>query len=201
MSSSIGDIPGAIGSPEKPIENNFKVHICGRVESGLISDTSQISCGYQVVYGNDWVFQNGQEQGETQLATNQMVDDESPSVSWNFPIECELASTNVSGWPRIAIVVRDRDRNLVGYGSLFVPTSERSTVRYVKLFAPRASSYLGETVASLTSEYPEFYDNKFSTVSIGREAARVASAGAVKVALAIRTEGLEKLGFDNNPRE
>ena len=100
----------------------------------------------------------GVEASETQTARNQLVDDRTPSVTWNFPIDAAFLSTNVSGWPRLAITVRDRDRNLVGYGAVSVPTRGGKSVRYCRLFAPLSSSVLGGALASLTSELPEFFD-------------------------------------------
>mmetsp|Transcript_40912 Transcript_40912/g.65739 ORF Transcript_40912/g.65739 Transcript_40912/m.65739 type:complete len:113 (+) Transcript_40912:490-828(+) len=109
------------------------------------------------------------EQGETQLATSQMVSEDEPSIVWNFPIDLSLLSTNFSGWPRIALTIRDGNRSLIGYGSVHVPTKGGQFVRYCKLFAPLASSAIGDVIANVNQEYPEFYDARFSTACVGRE--------------------------------
>jgi len=125
------------------------------------------------------------------------VDEYSPSVVWNFPIDISFRTSNISGWPRVAIVVRDEQRSLVGYGSMYVPTKPGSCVRYCKLFAPLASTSLGQFIGSATSELPEFYDMRFTTACKGREAARVVSAGVVKVMLNVRITGKEDLGYSS----
>ncbi len=106
-------------------------------------------------------------------------------------------SSNVSGWPRLAITVRDEQRNLVGYGSVYVPTTGGSCVRYCKLFAPLASTNIGQFIGKASSELPEFYDMRFTTACKGREAARVASAGVVKVVFNTRITGKEALGYSS----
>lgn len=200
---TIKTVPGAIGSlqhgtsEEKDVRaaRGFRVHVLGRVESAQMTDVDEISCSYEIVTGPDWQFQYGEEASETQAAQNQVVDENTPSVTWNYPIEACFQTTNAAGWPRIAICVRDSNRNIIGYSAARVPTQEGTVVRYCKLFAPLTSSTLGDAIASLTSEPAEFYDSKFSTACPGREAVRVISSGVVKVILMVSIRGHKELGY------
>jgi len=197
------EVPGALGSSRSSLSplrsarggRAFGVKICGSVESGQLADIGELTCGHEFVVGPDWSFENGVQNSETQGARNEMVREDKPSVSWNFPLAVEYKSTNIFGWPRLVITVRDDNRNVVGYGSVHVPTRPGRSVKYCKLFAPMTSSILGDVIASATSEYPEFYDSRFTTACLGREALRVVSNGVVKVSFMVRIEGRDDLGY------
>lgn len=197
------EVPGALGSASSSWERartsaaptGFEVHVSGRIESGQLTGVGDASCSYEVVMGPDWKLKHGVEDGETQAARNQVEASDRPSVVWNFPVETSLVTTNVSGWPRLAVSVRDGERTIVGYGSVALPTRGGVCTRYCRLFAPLSSSVVGDAVAALTTERPEFYDSRFTTACVGREALRVVSAGVVKISLTTRITGLSSLGY------
>ncbi|GBG31073.1 B9 domain-containing protein 1 [Hondaea fermentalgiana] len=191
------DVPGALGATQtQPQEQRgFQVHVFGRIESGQLTNVDEVSCAYEFVVGADWQSLGGEETSETQAARNQVVNEDSPSVTWNFPIEASFQTTNAAGWPRVALCLRDGNRNIIGYAAARVPTQPGQVVRYCKLFTPLTSTILGDAIASLTSEPAEFYDAKFSTVCPGRESVRVVSAGVVKLVFMVRVQGHTALGY------
>jgi hypothetical protein len=197
-SSGESAAPVAPGSPtaKSATERTLRVLVSGRLESGQFVNRDELSCAYEFVVGPDWQLRTGLEAGESQNARNQPNEPERASVVWNFPLETSFLASNVSGWPRIALCVRDKERNLVGYGTLYVPASEGVCTRYCRLFRPLASSNLGESVANLISELPEFYDSRFTTATVGREAVRSVSQGVVKVTIMTRIEGKHFFGYE-----
>jgi len=110
-------------------------------------------------------------------------------------MEISFNSTNISGWPRIALTVRDINRDIIGYATCTVPPQNGTVVRYCNLFKPLASSHMGDFVATLSKDYPEFYDPRITSANTGREATRVASDGVVKITISTKIQGAEKLGF------
>ena len=81
------------------------------------------------------------------------------SVIWNFPIDVTFKATNAFGWPRLALSVYGVDgmgRDVVrGYGSLLMPTSPGTHVKYVHMYRPINSSILQRFMAWVTGTHPE----------------------------------------------
>jgi len=61
---------------------------------------------------------------------------------------------NISGWPKLTLNFFARDfwgRDVVcGYGVTHVPTQPGSHTRYVHVFTPISSSFMGELIGKLT---------------------------------------------------
>ena len=78
---------------------------------------------------------------------------------WNFPIDITFKSTNVFGWPRIAISVNGIDflgRDVVlGYGSVLVPLSAGQHTIDVDMYTPLATSSFNQAVSWLMGNPPE----------------------------------------------
>jgi B9 domain-containing protein 1 len=80
-------------------------------------------------------------------------------IVWNFPIDISFNSTNVYGWPRIAISVYGIDflgRDVIrGYGSALVPLSSGQHQLEIDMFNPMATSYLNEFMSWAMGNPPE----------------------------------------------
>jgi B9 domain-containing protein 1 len=113
-------------------------------------------------------------------------------VVWNFPIDVTFKSTNVHGWPRLAIAVYGVDylgRDVVrGYCSCLVPLSSGSHIVDCEAYTPVASSVYNEFMSWVMGNPPEFYDSKFVCQSDGREVTRVKSTGTIRVRLNVLTK-------------
>jgi B9 domain-containing protein 1 len=120
-------------------------------------------------------------------------------VIWNFPIDVTFKSTNVYGWPRIAVSVYGLDflgRDVVrGYGSILVPLTPGQHILEVQTYAPLATSAFNQAVAWLLGNPPEFFDSKFVCQGDGREVTRVQSTGTVRVKLNVHTKNMGAVGY------
>jgi B9 domain-containing protein 1 len=122
-------------------------------------------------------------------------------VIWNFPIDITFKSTNVHGWPRIAITVYGADylgRDIVrGYSSCLVPLSAGNHVLNCEMYTPLATSSYNQTMSWLLGNPPEFYDTKFVCQGEGREVTRVKSTGTVLAKINVLTKGMSALGYSS----
>ena len=122
-------------------------------------------------------------------------------VVWNFPIDITFKSTNVHGWPRIAITVYGADylgRDVVrGYCSCLVPLSAGNHVLDCEMYTPLATSSYNQTMSWLLGNPPEFYDPKFVCQGEGREVTRVKSTGTALVKLNVLTKGMDAVGYSS----
>ena len=122
------------------------------------------------------------------------------ALVWNFPIDISFSTTNVYGWPRIAVSVYGLDflgRDVVrGYGSALVPLVAGTHEINVDCYVPMASSWLNEWGAWFFGNPPEFYDSKFVCQSDGREVTRVKSTGSIRVKIHVSTKGMKAVGYD-----
>jgi B9 domain-containing protein 1 len=80
-------------------------------------------------------------------------------VVWNFPIDITFKSTNVFGWPRIAVSVNGIDflgRDVVlGYGSALIPLSVGHHIIDMDIYAPLAVSSFNQFMSWLMGNPPE----------------------------------------------
>jgi B9 domain-containing protein 1 len=95
---------GDAGQPPRAAAS-FTVVVRGHIASAQIVGPDAAVCSYEIVAGPDWLMQHGSSNGETQLAQNKAFKPDLPSSVWNFPIELSFKSTNVFGWPRLALCV------------------------------------------------------------------------------------------------
>jgi len=120
-------------------------------------------------------------------------------VVWNFPIDVTFKSTNVYGWPRVAISVYGLDflgRDVVrGYGSLLIPLTPGQHILDVETYTPMATSVFNQAFSWLMGNPPEFFDSKFVCQGDGREVTRVQSAGTIRVKLNITTKNMGSVGY------
>ena len=108
---------------ELPDTSCFLVDFKGAVLGANFQGIDHIYCRYSYVYGPDWKIINGEnESGYSQMASrngftkriylNTFDSCGSRSQSgdgldfvWNLPIELTMSSSNVSGWPQLAVSV------------------------------------------------------------------------------------------------
>jgi len=172
----------------------------GQIESAIFSgNLDNLYCRYALSFGNDWGVIHGVDSGLSQIARKD-AGSQDQSVTWNFPIDCTFKATNAFGWPRLAISVYGVDalgRDVVrGYGSLLLPTSPGSHVRYVHTYTPMSSSILQRFISWMSGTHPEFFDSKFVSQGEGREVTRVRNTGVVKVTVNVMTKGMESFGYN-----
>ena len=109
-------------------------------------------------YGADWKLISGLESGLSQTAMKSPLYNSS-EVIWNFPIECTFKSTNIFGWPRIAISIYGIDflgRDVArGYASVLVPLTPGDHYIEVATYVPLATSFINEWVSWLMGNPPE----------------------------------------------
>ncbi len=179
--------------------SSFQLSCCGQISGGNFGDIDDIYCKYSFSIGPDWSPIAGIDHGISQHARiNHMTAND--DIVWNFPIDVTFRSTNVFGWPRIAVGVygldffgRDVPR---GYGSALIPLTPGTHEIEVPCYRPMASSWLNEWGAWLFGNPIEFYDSKFVCQADGREVTRVRSTGVVKIKVTIATRGMKALGYD-----
>lgn len=80
-------------------------------------------------------------------------------VVWNFPIDITFKSSNIYGWPRIAVSVYGMDflgRDVArGYGSAVIPLVSGQHVIEVDMYTPLAMSLFNSWAGWLTGNPPE----------------------------------------------
>lgn len=121
-------------------------------------------------------------------------------VIWNFPFDVSFKSTNVFGWPRIAVSVYGIDylgRDVVrGYGSVLVPLTPGPHVLDIDMYVPLATSLFNQFVSWIMGNPPEFFDSKFVCQGDGREVTRVQRSGNIRLKLNILTKGMNNCGYN-----
>ena len=188
-----------------PDSSAFFLALTGHIESASFqSNSDNLYCRYTFSFGQDWEIVHGIHSGLSQIARRRQVCATS-TIVWNFPLDVVFKSTNVYGWPRLAISVYGLDtfgRDVVrGYTSLLCPTSPGRYVKYVRTYIPVSPSVCQELINWVAGTMPEFYNSKFVTQGEGRAVTRVKSGGTIKVVLNITAKNLESFGYIVQPTE
>ncbi len=139
-------------------ESSFVVQVIGQVDTGAFEDKDYLYCRYCFTYGSDWEILSGLDNGLSQTACRNALSADN-AVVWNFPVDVSFKSTNVHGWPRIALSVYGIDyfgRDVVrGYGSVPVPLQPGVHKLEVEMFRPLSSSSLNSVLSWLMGNPPE----------------------------------------------
>ena len=160
------------------------LNITGQIESGQLPDENGVCIKYDFCAGMEFEARYGNTTGISQHAYKSMQTND--RVVWNFPFELLYRMNDISGWPRICLMLTCRDflgRDIIcGYGVMHVPTQVGAHVRYVQIFKPKSSSYLVDFLGWMDGK-PAEYINPVDLLqkTIGREVTRVESAGIVKI--------------------
>lgn len=138
--------------------NSFFVQCTGQIVSGDFGPVNYLYCRYTFQFGNDWVISSGLDTGLSQTSCKNMGRSDEQIV-WNFPIDVSFNSTNVFGWPRIAISVYGIDflgRDVIrGYGSALIPVTSGQHQIEIDMFAPLATSHLNDFLSWMMGNPPE----------------------------------------------
>ena len=165
-----------------PKVNTFKLRCQGQVSSGQIPHKVPIAVNYVLVAGEDWK-ETFNADGQHDLAASgattttaisqyaafrSTASNDEPNFVWNFPLDVQYCSTNPHGWPRLVVVLYDRDVLIKGYGSCLLPTTPGQHTKYVRMFVPASSSDIQEVLSDVRKLPPEFQDMNFpAKVSAG----------------------------------
>lgn len=186
------------GAADEEVASSFFVQCTGQVISGDFGGKDYLYCRYSFQKGHDWTTSAGVDSGLSQTACKNPACPYEPIV-WNFPIDISFSSTNVFGWPRIAVSVYGIDflgRDVIrGYGSVLVPLSTGKHEIRIEMFAPLALSNMHSLLGWLMGNPPEFFDSKFVCQGEGREVTRVQHTGSVVINLNIQTKGMQNFGY------
>ncbi len=205
------------------LESSFAVQCLGQINSGYFEDYDYLYTRYIFCYGNDWEILGGIDNGLSQTAVMNHLAHNQKEIVWNFPIDVTFKSTNIFGWPRLAISVYGMDmfgRDVIrGYGSVLIPLQAGTHNLKVDMFKPVANSPLNQFFGWLSGNPPEvsrrhafpnhhafnihclicspqFFDARFVSQSEGREVTRVQASGTVNVTVQVVLKGLEKFGYN-----
>lgn len=140
------------------LESSFVVQCTGHIDGGDFEDNDYLYCRYVFTQGNDWEIIGGLESGLSQTSCKNALASES-DIIWNFPIDVTFKSTNVFGWPRIAISVYGIDyfgRDVIrGYGSALIPLKPGIHQITVDMFSPVSNSSFNDFVSWVLGNPPE----------------------------------------------
>ena len=179
--------------------SSFLMSCSGQISSGNFGEYDGLYCQYGFSKGPDWVPVAGVDKGISQIArVNPLAAND--GIVWNFPIDITFKSTNVYGWPRIAISIygldffgRDVPR---GYGSALIPLVAGQHEVEVACYRPMASSWLNEWGAWFFGNPPEYIYQEFVCQSEGRDVTRVKRTGTINLKINVTTRGMNALGYD-----
>ncbi len=139
-------------------DSSFFVQCTGQIDSGDFGSMDYLYCRYTFHFGNDWNIASGLDTGLSQTGCKNNSRPEEP-IAWNFPVDITFKSTNVFGWPRIALSVYGIDflgRDVIrGYGSVLIPLSSGQHTLEVEMYAPLASSTLNHIASIFMGNPPE----------------------------------------------
>ena len=147
-----------------PEDTAFYVSCTGQITSAQFGPNDGLYCRYVFSYGPDWTVMSGIDTGLSQTGRLNplQIDD---GVVWKFPIDITFKSTNVHGWPRIAISVYGVDflgRDVVkGYTSALIPLSPGQHVTTSPCYTPLSSSIFNQWSTWICGNPPEV-TNSFS---------------------------------------
>jgi B9 domain-containing protein 1 len=134
------------------------VQCIGQIKNGSFGSLDLLYCRYTFHYGTDWSISSGLDTGLSQTACRNPSRPNDPIV-WNFPIDLSFTSTNVFGWPRLALSVYGVDflgRDVIrGYGSALIPIKAGLCEIEVNMFVPLAQSYANQLISWIMGNPPE----------------------------------------------
>ncbi len=155
-SSSSGKAPTAAAG-----DGSFLIQCLGQIVGADMDNHDYLYCRYLFSYGPDWEIIAGIDSGLSQTSCKNNLNTES-GVIWNFPIDVSFKSTNIHGWPRMAISVYGIDyfgRDVIrGYGSALIPLQPGHHNIVVDMFAPVANSAVNEWASWLMGTPAEVSD-------------------------------------------
>lgn len=211
---------------ELPDSSCFLVHFKGQILGANFQGIDHIYCRFSWIHGSDWQILGGEtESGYSQIASRNRLTSKKLYLNefstsnrassgklnlgdnldfvWNLPIECTFSSSNVYGWPQLAVSVYGLNflglDVIRGYGHLHLPPIPGRHELSIDLFRPKSSTLLGEISCYLGGKRPEFLDFKVVAEGQGRDVLRFSSEkGQVIVQIDVIIKDLVKHGYMYN---
>jgi len=186
--------------------STFDVIVHGVVESAECLESDMLYARTVLVKGADWSFKpvtSGDSPQRSEVITQMSERLPGPSAVfvWNAPFECALRSTNVSGWPQIAVALTTINSNgtdtVVGYARCHVPLHAGRHTLDLPLMQPVFSTPQHALFGALSGVKPELRDLSFLCSTDDRivmQSRRI--PGYVRLTLSVFVVGLEHLGYD-----
>lgn len=179
-------------------DSYFYLNITGQIESAHLSGIESLQVRFDFVAGLGWDQVHGLSSGASQFAYK--ARNGSKRIVWNFPFDLGYRSTSAKGWPQLVLTIVGPDflmrEVIVGYGNTHVPTTPGRHVRKIKLFRPRASSFMVAFIGWLKGIVAELIDpSRTLAKTDGREVTRMDSGGRVKVVFTISEQNMKELGY------
>lgn len=138
--------------------NSFLVQCTGQIVGGDFGPVDYLYCRYSFHIGDDWNIASGLDTGLSQTSCKNLAYSDE-QIIWNFPIDVSFNTTNVYGWPRIALSVYGIDyfgRDVIrGYGSALVPISAGQHQIEIDMFVPLATSFINDLISWIMGNPPE----------------------------------------------
>ncbi|CAD5228328.1 unnamed protein product [Bursaphelenchus okinawaensis] len=185
---------------ERTEKSSFIVLVTGEIEKAVFPEINSLYCKYNYVYGPDWKFISGVEEG---LSPSCEKGQQTQHISINTPIEATFSSTNPFKWPQLIISCYGHDMFgndvIRGYGATFIPTAPGRTQRSIAIFVPQASTTTQRIMSFFTGRRAEFVDSRIVSMSQGREITRVSTQGLITVTFNVVLKDVKKYGYDVNP--
>uniref|UniRef100_A0AC35UI04 Aminotran_1_2 domain-containing protein n=1 Tax=Rhabditophanes sp. KR3021 TaxID=114890 RepID=A0AC35UI04_9BILA len=155
---------------------------------------------YSYVYGPDWKFISGLEEG---ISCSGHCSSKNNEIVINTLLQATFSSTNPFKWPQIVISCYGSDLFghdiIYGYGCVHLPTVSGTSKLTIPLFVPQSSSGINRIMGVLTGRRAEFIDPRVITSFEGREITRVTTQGICKLSFNVILNNTKKFGYDMIP--
>ncbi|CUG92079.1 B9 domain-containing protein, putative [Bodo saltans] len=189
------------------ITGGFEVTVHGTIEGAECLEASMLYARSVLVMGKDWGYAataSGERADHSEVVTqmSERLPGPQAKFSWNAPFAFALKSSNLSGWPQLAIAVSTLQRNgkdsPIGYARCHVPFQRGRKTLDLPLMQPVHSTPQHSLHGSLTGSLPELRDMTFLCSGEDRV---VMSAkrlpGYVRVSFDVVITGLEEHGYSS----
>uniref|UniRef100_A0A0N5CDI3 B9 domain-containing protein 1 n=1 Tax=Strongyloides papillosus TaxID=174720 RepID=A0A0N5CDI3_STREA len=178
-------------------KSSFTVIVNGNIMNACFHQAKSLYVRYNFFYGPDWSFVTGIEEG---ISCSGHKAKNKAEINLNTLIQCTFSSTNPYKWPQLILSCYGPDMFgndvILGYGSVYVPTTPGLTEVSVPMFVPKASSGINKLIGLLTGRRAEFIDSRVVGLAEGRDMTRVITQGIINVQFNVIIKDLKKFGYD-----
>ncbi|KAH7821743.1 putative B9 domain-containing protein 2 [Monocercomonoides exilis] len=170
-----------------------ELYVIGEIVGASGFSSKNLCCKFTFTYGEHWKLHKGEQTGQTQTdyASSDMC-------VWSHPVDLFFTTTNVIGWPRLAVQVFKIDQygcyDLEGYGFVQVPLAPGTHNLKILTWKPTgtkteefAKEFLGLT--------PRLKNESLIASGDDRKMLRTESSGVVHVTLGIIQREFDKQGI------
>ncbi|CEF61208.1 B9 domain family-containing protein [Strongyloides ratti] len=179
------------------VKSKFIVIVNGNIIDACFHQTKSLYVKYNFIYGPDWSFVTGIEEG---ISCSGHKTKNKAEINLNTLIEGTFSSTNPYKWPQLILSCYGPDffgnDIILGYGAVYVPTTPGITEVSVPMFVPKASSGINKLIGLFTGRRAEFIDSRVVGSAEGRDVTRVTTQGIINVKFNVIIKDLKKCGYD-----